>query len=204
MRITVFGSTGRTGKCVLAEALRRDHQVVAFTRRPDELTDSGSLAAVVHGDGRDPTAVRTAVAGADGVISIVAGGNRADPHRAAEVTRTIIAAMTGLGGGRLVVTSAYPIVADRPRLPIWLLRRVLATPYADVSELEQAVLSCDLAWTIARLNRLTDGPAVGTALTSRDLLAKPRSLTRADAAATLLDLVEDGALARTAVNIAGS
>jgi putative NADH-flavin reductase len=30
MRITVFGATGRTGRCILAEGLRRDHQLTAF------------------------------------------------------------------------------------------------------------------------------------------------------------------------------
>lgn len=34
MRITVFGATGRTGRYILAEGLRRDHQLTAFTRWP--------------------------------------------------------------------------------------------------------------------------------------------------------------------------
>jgi NAD(P)H-binding len=112
--------------------------------------------------------------------------------------------MTDLGVRRLVVTSAYPIVADRPRLPMWLLRRLLATPFADVSKMEQIVSSSDLEWTIARLNRLTDKPATGAIVTSPDLFAKPRSMTRADTAGALLDMVQDATLARTAINVSGS
>ena len=37
MRITVFGATGRTGRYFLAEGLRRDHQLTAFTRWPAAL-----------------------------------------------------------------------------------------------------------------------------------------------------------------------
>ncbi|MEV6864151.1 hypothetical protein AB0M44_24480 [Streptosporangium subroseum] len=42
MRITVIGSTGHTGRHVLIEALRRDHQGVAFTRRPARSADGAS------------------------------------------------------------------------------------------------------------------------------------------------------------------
>jgi biliverdin reductase / flavin reductase len=37
MRITVFGATGRTGRYILAEGVRRDHQLTAFTRWPAAL-----------------------------------------------------------------------------------------------------------------------------------------------------------------------
>jgi hypothetical protein len=33
MRITVFGATGRTGRYILAEGLRRDHQLTAYPGR---------------------------------------------------------------------------------------------------------------------------------------------------------------------------
>ena len=37
MKITVFGATGRTGRCILAEGLRRDHQLTAFICWPAAL-----------------------------------------------------------------------------------------------------------------------------------------------------------------------
>jgi putative NADH-flavin reductase len=46
MRITVFGATGRTGRYILAEGLRRDHQLTAFTRWPAALVGPSTLAAV--------------------------------------------------------------------------------------------------------------------------------------------------------------
>jgi hypothetical protein len=69
--------------------------------------------------------------------------------------------------------------------------------------MEQVVCSSGLDWTIARLKRLTDKAATGNACTSRELLAKTRSITRADAAATLLDIAQDGTLARTSINVCG-
>ncbi|GIH45898.1 Putative NADH-flavin reductase [Microbispora rosea] len=201
MNITLIGSTGRTGRYVLAEALRRGHRVTAFTRNAAAL--EARPHAVVEGDGRDLEKMRTAVADADAVISIINGGDSRDPHRAAEATRTVMRAMTETGVERLIVTTPYPIVARRPFLLIWLLHRLLATQYADARDLEQAVTTGDLDWTIVRLTRLTDRPATGTAVIRRELLGTPRSLTRADVATTLLDIVQEGHLSRVAVNVQG-
>lgn len=204
MRITVFGATGRTGRHVLAEGARRGHRITACTRRPDSLTDTSALAAVVSGDGRDPEAVGRAVAGAGAVIAIVSAAGRKGPFQTAEVAKVIIDAMTRAGVRRLVTTSAYPIVGERPRLAMALLRRLFAASYADHAEMERLVAASDLDWTVARLNRLLDRPAQGGVHVTTELLDRPRSITRADVAVTLLDLVEADTYAGTAVNVRGS
>jgi len=204
MRIVVLGATSRTGRWLLAQAQQRGHQIVAFTRRPEALPASPAPAAVIRGDGRDPGALTEALAGADAAISLLPGGGRADPHLASAAARALITAMPRAGVDRLVVVSAYPIAGDRPRLPIWVLRRVLATPYADVAQMEQIVTVSDLDWTIARLNRLTSKPATGAITTSTGLLDRPRPHSRADTAAVLLDLAERPVPARTAVNVTGA
>jgi putative NADH-flavin reductase len=204
MRLTVFGSTGRTGRQVLAEGNRRGHRITAFTRRPDTIADPSTLAAIVSGDGRDPDAVRAAIASTDAVIAIIAAPSRKGPHHIADVARTITGAMSETCVRRLVITSAYPIVGAKPRLPIALLKLVFADAYADGAAMEQIVSTSGLDWTIARLNRLTDEPPRGTIHTSHDLLDRPSAITRTDAAAALLDIVEDETLAGTAVNLAGT
>src|SRR5262245_46537141 len=127
MKITVVGATGRTARHLLAEGLRRGHQLTALTHRPQALENPTALAAVVHGDGRDPDAVRKAIDGADAVISTVPGAVRNDPHRLTDVSRVLTQAMADLGVRRLVVTSAYPIIVDKPPLAMAILRRLLAT-----------------------------------------------------------------------------
>jgi hypothetical protein len=126
-----------------------------------------------------------------------------DPHRLADTAQVITQAMADLGVRRLVVTSAYPIIVEDPPLTMRILRRLLAASYADGAEMERVVTSSGLDWTIVRLNRLTNKPANGRVHTSRGPLAKPRGITRADAATTLLDIAQDATLARTAVNVAG-
>lgn len=203
MRLTIFGSSGQTGRHVLAEGAARGHELVAFTRRPEALPDAGVPARVVHGDGRDPAAVAAAVAGADAVIAILAARSPRGPHHIAAVARVITEAMVDAGVRRLVITSAYPIMGTKPRVPIAILRLVFAANYADARAMEQLVSASDLTWTIARLNRLTNQPARGAVRITPQLFDKPSALTRADAARTLLNLAENGAHALTAVNVAG-
>jgi putative NADH-flavin reductase len=204
MKLTVIGATGRTGSHVLTEGARRGHELTAFTRRPALLTDRSSLARVVEGDGTDPEAVKSAVAGADAVIAIVKAPSRNGPHQTAAVAQVIVAAMSEAGVRRLVMTSAYPVVATRPLIPMTLLRLVFKAGYQDMIKMEQVLAASDLDWIVARLYGLVDKPARGGVSMRRDLFEKPTTLSRADAAAALLNLVEDRAFARTALNIAGA
>ncbi len=203
MNITIIGSTGLTGRHVLAEALRRGHHITAFTRRPQRLPDTSRLASVVTGDGRDPRAVREAIVSADTVVAIVSSRSRKGPHHAAAVSQILTEAMTDLGVRRLVVTSVYPIVGTKPRLPMALLRLVFADAYADVAEMERIVSGSDLDWTIVRLNRLTNKPARGQPRMTAELFDKPSALTRADVGSAVLDIVEDANNIKTAINVAG-
>src|SRR5436309_4205131 len=75
-RIAVIGSTGRTGKLVLAEGLRRGYALTAFTRRPADLAGIDGLSAIVEGDGRRADDFRPPVHGQDADTSIVSSERR--------------------------------------------------------------------------------------------------------------------------------
>jgi uncharacterized protein YbjT (DUF2867 family) len=203
MRLTLIGSTGRTGRHVLAEAQRLGQQVTAFTRRPRALRDADDLT-IVEGDGRDPDAVGRAIADADAVVAIVAAATRKGPHHAAAVAECVVGAMRAAGVERLVVTSAYPIVGNRPRLSMAILRRLFAHAYADLTQMERIVSTSPLAWTIVRLNRLTDKEPKGSLEISTEPLQHPRSLARADVGVLLANIAVDGSYARSAVNVSGA
>lgn len=206
MQLTVIGATGRTGCHVLAEAARRGHRLTAFTRHPGSAADLArqpGVIRVVTGDGRDRQTVRDAIAGAEAVIAIVAAATRKGPHQTAEVATVLTDTMADLGVPRLTITSAYPIVATTPRLPIAVLNKVLAAAYADMRAMEQIVMASTIDWRIVRLNRLTNAPARGGTRITPGLFARPTGITRADASAALLDIVADDAPRCTAVNVAG-
>jgi putative NADH-flavin reductase len=202
MKIAVLGSTGGNGRLILDEALRRGHAVTAFARRADALAGVTGLVAVIEGDARDRAHAEQAIAGQDAVIMTVSG--RGEPGVASAIAQVAITAMTAHGVSRLVSTSSYGMVADRPHVLAPLVRRLFRTAFADQTDADQVIESSRLDWTILRATRLTPGPASRPARLSTELFTKgPYSLARAVYAAALVDLTENDAHVRQIINITG-
>jgi putative NADH-flavin reductase len=202
MKIAVFGSTGGNGRLVLADGIRRGHEMTAFARDAGALAAVPGLGGVVEGDGRDRDAVEKAIAGQDAVIVTVSG--RGDAGVVAGIARTVTAAMVSLGVSRLVAASAYGMVATRPYIVAGVVRRIFAQGFADQAAADQIIASSELDWTILRGTRLTGKPADHPARRSTELFTKgPYSLPRAGFAAALVDLAQDRTTVRQTVNITG-
>ena len=202
MKIAVFGSTGGNGRLVLADAVRRGHEVTAFARNAGALADVGGLAEVIEGDGRDRATVEKAVTGQAAVIVTVSGRGEADV--VAGIARTVTVAMESLGVSRLVAASAYGMVATRPYVVAGVVRRIFAQGFADQAAADRIIASSELDWTILRGTRLTARPAHGQARRSTELFTTgPYSLARSAFAAALVDLAQDRTAVRQIVNITG-
>jgi len=194
MNIAVIGSTGRTGRLVIEEGIRRQHAMTAFTRRPDALADIQGLRAVVQGDGRNLEDIRRAVRGQDAVISIVAPEGRGPTTVISDVARAELTAMQEAGVRRLVTVSVSAIEGRRPWILINLVRWILRKPYADFGRMEHLVTSSGLDWTIVRPPYLSNGPTTGRVRSQaggKDLAHGPYHISRGDLAAALLNLAED-------------
>jgi len=106
MEIAVLGSTGQTGRLVMARALERGHDVIALARRPQDVQvpPSANLR-VVQADVTDPDSVTTAVKGADVVVSALGITRGQDPATLIEGARRTASAaprviwLTSLGTG---------------------------------------------------------------------------------------------------------
>ena|SRR6267378_1839991 len=193
MKIAVVGSTGRTGRLVLDEGLRRGYAMTAFTRRPANLAGVRGLSKVVSGDARNPEDVRPAVHGQDAIVSIVSTEGVGPTTVMSDVMRAEVAAMREEGVRRLVAVSVSAIEGRRPWILINLVRWMLRKPYSDFGRMERLVRESGLDWTIVRPPRLTNGRATGRVRAVagvKELPHGPYSITRADLAATLLDLAE--------------
>jgi uncharacterized protein YbjT (DUF2867 family) len=202
----VVGATGRTGSLVVQQALARDHEVTAFTRRPNAVKPQDPRLRVAHGDGLRVGDL-SQVAGHDAVLSIVAAPDLKRTTLAEQVTRNLVTAMNDNGVSRLVVTSSHALVATRPRLAVAFIRMVLRHSYADARNMEAVLGASSLDWRIVRANRLVDKPAVGSVVRmpdGQDFVGGANELTRADLAATLLDVVADDTVTRQAMEVTGA
>ncbi|MCZ4119800.1 NAD(P)-dependent oxidoreductase [Streptomyces sp. H39-S7] len=106
MRIAVLGSTGPTGRLVIARAVERGHDVIALARRPEQLQAmSAANLRVVRADVTDPGSVAAAIEGADVVVSALGITNKQDPAILTEGARQVVSAaprviwLTSLGMG---------------------------------------------------------------------------------------------------------
>ena len=192
MRVAVLGATGAIGRLVVAELVRRGHEVVALTR--SEAASSLEGVRWVSGDARDPQAVRALVAGADVVVSAL-GPRRGDQTLHREVAPLLVAAMRSAGVRRFVGVSGAGIdvpgdrKSRRDRVISALIQRFGGQAVRDKAVERQVWAGSGLDWTLVRPPRLVDGPATGRVEHSAHRSPRRTSIPRADLAVFLADLV---------------
>jgi putative NADH-flavin reductase len=199
MNLTVFGGTGPTGLLLIDQALAGGHHVTAFARTPAKLPNHPRLTAI-EGQLDDREQVASAITGADAVISLL--GPR-KPYRAQDVPAlteglgAIVAAMKEYQVRRLIAlsTPSSPDPADRKELvldlSIKLGQRFWPVAYHAFVQMGEVVRGSGLDWTLVRVPFLTNGPRTEK-ITVRMLGGKGgMRVSRANAAAFVLDQITD-------------
>ena len=211
MKVTVFGSTCRIGEQVVRQALDVGHKVTAVVRDPSRLAVSHSALEVVAVPGlTDPEMLRPALEGSDAAISGVGPRGRKDGPVASSATRGILRAMDASGVRRLVVVSAAPVgpvpegesfVNRRLLLPF--ISAVARDVYADLAAMEDEIRRSTTQWTIVRPPKLNNKPLTGKYRTCvGGNVPRGYSISRADVAHVMLEMLDDPATVKQAVGIA--
>jgi putative NADH-flavin reductase len=181
MRVTIFGATGRTGRLVVAEALRRGLEVSALVRNRAKAEFPDGVR-VVEGDARQAGAVTDALEGADAAISVMAIPEGTGPMtELSDAVGTVVPAMEEHGPRRLVVTVNTSEFHDRPVKP----------PFDVVAEEHRRdlaiVRASSLDWTALAPAYLTDDEPIGNYVTEREAKAPGAGIPRGDLAVAVLD-----------------
>jgi uncharacterized protein YbjT (DUF2867 family) len=199
MKILVLGATGGTGRLIVTQALARGYEVRALVRSPEKA--AGLEGAEIRvGDARDEAALRQALQGVDGVVSVL--GTPASPFRQvtdlSTATRSLVNAMRAEGVKRLVCITGMGagdsaghggLLFDRLIFPL-LLRKV----YDDKDRQEAIVRASGLDWVLVRpsvLNDKASGPAIRALVDLSDFHGG--SIARTDVARFVLDQVQSDA-----------
>jgi putative NADH-flavin reductase len=226
MKLTIFAATGRIGRHLLRQALDARHEVTAVVRDPAKLTGilpPGAEVRTVTADllAPDPELLRSAVGGADAVLSCFGPSGARDAGHTTEGTRPITDAMQATGVRRIVVVSASPVSTTpspgRPHPPRhdpgegplirWvgkpLGRLVYGRHFADLARMEDLLRESGLEWTAVRPPRLTDRPPTHDYRTALNQNLRGGALvSRADVAHCMLRVLDDPATVKQAVGIA--
>jgi putative NADH-flavin reductase len=220
MKLTIFAATGGIGGQLLEQALAAGHDVTAVVRNPQKLT-SAVPAVAADLAAADPAALRSAVAGADAVLSGLGPRSASEAGVASRGTRAIVQAMQATGVRRIVAVSAAPIgtVASpgHPRPPGhdpgdgFLMRHLLGPltkaalrrPYADLALMEDVLRDSGLDWTVVRPPRLTDKPLTGSYRTAYGQnLRRGLFVSRADVAHLMLRVLRQPETIKQTIGIA--
>ena len=202
MKVIVFGATGKTGQHVLRAALAKGHEVTAFGRSIDRIDIDDPALHTHKGDVFDTDSVADAVAGHDAAIICLGSTGLRDKTTLAVGTAAVIDATVAHEVQRLVVMSAAG-VGDSwrqiPRSSRLLFRTMLRNVFNDHQAQEAIVEQSPLDWTIVRAAVLKDDPATGH-YTATNTGPNTR-ITRADAAAALVDQLDDTTYKRAAISV---
>lgn len=203
MRIALIGATGRTGRLVLHEALRRGHEVSALARTPDKLDSVAAQVRVVPGESTARASVDRLLQESDVVVSALGPTAReADLH--SRTAAVLVQAMPVHGLTRFVGVSGAGIdvpgdrKGPRDRLISAAIQRLGGAVVQDKPREHQELAASSLDWTLVRPPRLTDKPPTGRVDHHAHVPGRAASVSRADLAAFLLDVVEQSLYIRQA------
>jgi biliverdin reductase/flavin reductase len=181
-RIAIFGASGRTGRSVVAQAVKRGDEVVALVRDASKQWFPDAVK-VRQGDPSDAHDVEAVLVGADAVVSALGPIAEETTTEISDATRVIVDAMERLGPRRIVIATNGKVLDDSE----------VTGSYANVAEEHRrdaaTLRGSRLDWTVLAAPMLNDDAATGDVVPVVDGKAPGRSITRGDFAAALLDAI---------------
>ena len=166
MKLIIFGSTGGTGRQIVAQALEQGHDVTAFARSPERLEQKHVKLQVIKGNVLDFASVERAIQGQDVVLCALGMSMKDKTMLRANGTKNIIRAMEKTGVKRFICQSSAGVGDSSDTLPF--LMKYLIVPFmlrrafADHEIQENYIKESQLDWIIVRPAALTDGEHTGS------------------------------------------
>ena len=154
MRLTVFGSTGRTGQEIVRQALGRGYAVTAYARNPQKIDFTHPHLTVVPGELSDMDAMKVAVLGADCIISALGPAGPVRDTALSDGVGNMLSAMGECDVSRLVLLSTIssPDSNDhgdlRSKLMVGMVKRSYPGNYAEIVRIGQLVSGSNIDWTL--------------------------------------------------------
>lgn len=191
--LLIFGASGRTGRCLVEQALAGGHTVTAFVRNPSALSLKHPKLHVVEGDVLNPDAVDAAMLGQRAVLSALGFSGRRSTEALLKATENIMVAMRKYRVYRLVC------MAPPPAKEAWIRRGLLGKLLAPFLQKDfihpwerqlDFIRGSPLEWVLVRPTRLTNEPARQSYQVSVGWAEVPESISRADVAMFMLEQLQ--------------
>jgi len=193
--LLIFGASGRTGRCLVEQALATGHTVTAFVRNPSTLSSiRHPKLHVVEGDALNPDAVDSAMLGQRAVLSALGFSGRHGSESLLKATENIVAAMQKYRVHRLICLAPAPVKegwARRGLIGKLLSPFLQKSPLHDWERQLDSIRGSPLEWVLVRPTRLTNDPARGSYQVSVGWAEVPEGISRGDVARFMLEQLKN-------------
>ncbi len=214
MKILVLGATGRTGKYVIEEALRKGHKVSAIVRDPQKL--KGYDVEITEGTPYDYETVKKAMSGCDAVINVLNVSRTSDnfwaPLRSPKdmisaSAANAVMAMEKCGVTRFVALGAIGAGRSWKSIP-WIMKLAingsnLKYAFEDHGRQEKILEDSAVDYTVCRAPMLApENNDTGAEATPETKPPASMSLSRNSAAEFFIRIIENKEYIRQMINLA--
>ncbi|WNZ12931.1 NAD(P)H-binding protein [Streptomyces sp. 11x1] len=214
-KVCIVGASGKLGQYMVRHALDRGYEVVGVCRERSvpKLAAFADRMTIVPGPTNDPEVIRRAVAGCDGVLTVLA------PWGVRQYSSGTAQAVLDHAqpGARLVFSCGWHITRDGKDRYSWMFRTavrvvaflaklVRAVEIDDQVEACRRVFASDTRWTVVRGSDLEEGESQGLPVWSRhvgDPVLASNLTRRVDFALFMVEALTDDALVQEAPAIVG-
>jgi hypothetical protein len=215
MKVCIVGASGKLGKYMVQHALDRDYEVVGVCRERSvpKLDDFKDRITVIPGATNDREVIKKAVAGCDGVLTVLV------PWGAQQYSSGTAQAVLDYAppGARLVFSCGWHITRDGkdvyPRKTEWAVRAAAwfgrLTRTVEIDDQVEAcrrIFASDTLWTVVRGSDLEEGESQGLPVWSRhvgDPILESNLTRRVDFALFMVEALENDELIHEAPAIVG-
>ncbi len=214
-KICIVGASGKLGQYMVQHALNRGYEVVGVCREGSvgKLDAFRGRIAVIPGATNDREVIKKAVAGCDGVLTVLVPWG---VHQYSSGTAQAVIDYAR-PGGRLIFSCGWHITRDGqdvyPRsfkaavkIAAWLGRLVRAVEIDDQVEACRRVFASDTRWTVVRGSDLEEGESQGLPVWSKhvgDPILESNITRRVDFALFMVEALENDDLIHEAPAIVG-
>ncbi|MDT0327028.1 NAD(P)-dependent oxidoreductase [Nocardiopsis lambiniae] len=214
-KVCVIGASGKLGRYMVRHALDRGYEVVGVCRERSvpKLAEFADRITIVPGPTNDREVIRRAVAGCDGVLTVLA------PWGVRQYSSGTAQAVLDHAepDARLVFSCGWHVARDEGDRYSWtfratvrvvtlLARLVRAVEIDDQLEAGRRIFASDRRWTLVRGSDLEEGESQGLPVWSRhvgDPVLESNLTRRVDFALFMVEALTDDTLVREAPAIVG-
>jgi hypothetical protein len=215
MKICIIGASGKLGTYMVRHALERGYEVVGVCRERSvsKLEAYKERITVIPGATNDPQVIKKAVAGCDGVLTVLVPWGA--HHYASGTAQAVLDQVQP--GARLIFSCGWHITRDgkdvyppslqrEEKLTRWLGWLTHIVDIDDQVEACRRVFASHTRWTVVRGSDLEEGESQGLPVWSRhvgDPILKSNLTRRVDYALFMVAALENDSLIHEAPAIVG-